>query len=381
MSVFCAHYGSCGGCDFQEMSYASQLEYKTTYCRNLFAFSGCVPEPIVSSPRERFFRNKMELAVTGTSSNPIIGQRRKEHFDQVVDFAECPVFSEQLAQLLGTCRSWIQETGIEPYDLKKRTGELRYIGIRHSKAYNEFLLTVSCNLAADELFLQARYRGLYDQLVARVPVSSLFLACNTEASDNVFSSEPRLLTGRGYIRERINGVEYIIKPQTFFQTNPACCERLYAALREAAAGMDGRIYDMYCGSGGITIQLAGMARQVTGIDISQRNIDDAVQNCQMNGLTADFFCQDADVFLQGLSKNDDSWSMIVDPPRNGLTGRFLTILIASGPKEFIYVSCNPLKLHEDVKKLAQVYTVSRLIPVDMFPHTRHIEMVALLKRK
>lgn len=380
MAGICKHYGECGGCDFQETAYDGQLEYKATYCRNLYASFGCAPEPIIGSPEQAGFRNKMEFVVSGTAAEPKIGQRVKARYDLVVDLAECAVFTADAVVLLEIVKQWMRESGIEPYDARNRSGELRYITLRHSKAYNEILVTVVCALEPDELARHHRYRGLYERLAARLPVTSLFLACNKERSDTAFAGEPHFLSGNGYIREKVNGIDYIIKPRTFFQTNTACCERLYSVLREASAGMEGRIYDVYCGSGGITLQLASMGRQVTGIDLSARNIEDARQNACLNGLAADFVCQDADEFLIGL-KDREPWSMIVDPPRNGLTGSFMDVLIAAGPADCIYVSCNPLKLHGDLKKLSPWYAVRRIAPVDMFPHTRHIEVVAVLRRK
>lgn len=381
MAVFCKHYGSCGGCDFQEREYPAQLEYKSRYCRNLFASFGCTPEPIVGSPVQRYFRNKLELTVSGTADRPLIGQRRRERFDQVVDFCECPVFSVHLPELLEICRDWVRENGIEPYDLRRKKGELRFISLRHSKAYDEILVTVICNLEPDALARHHRYRGLFDRLAARLPVRSLYLSCNKGAADNAVAGACHRLSGSGYVREKVNIIEYIVRPSTFFQTNTACCELLYSTLREAAAGMDGRIYDIYCGSGGIALQLAQMGRDVAGIDLSERNIEDARHNCELNGLKAEFLCRDADAFLEELGGQDARQSgMVIDPPRNGLTGEFISRLAAGGPEQWIYVSCNPLKLREDLKKLAKNYSLSRLIPVDMFPHTRHIEVICLLKR-
>jgi len=377
--VFCRHYGACGGCDFQDQEYAAQLEYKSTYCRNLFTSFGCVPDPIIASPQHKFFRNKMEFSVGGTPEAPAIGQRRSGQFDQLVDLAECPVFNVHTAELLSIVREWLVENGIAPYDLKLRTGEVRYVSLRDSKAQGELMVTLIAALKPDELARQARYRGLFERLSARLPVSSLFLGCNKERSDTAFSGEPRLMSGSGYIRETVNKIEYIIRPRTFFQTNSACCEKLYDVLRHCAVGLEGHIYDVYCGSGGITLQLAAVGRRVTGIDISERNIEDAKQNRDLNGLSADFLCSDADTFIQGLH-NDEPWSLVVDPPRSGLSGKFISILLKNGPKEFIYVSCNPLKLRDDLKKLGEAYTVTRLSPVDMFPHTRHMEVVCVLKR-
>jgi 23S rRNA (uracil1939-C5)-methyltransferase len=382
MAAFCKHYGECGGCDFQETAYAGQLEYKSTYCRNLFASFGCPPDPIVASPLERFFRNKIELAVTGTADSPVIGQRRREHFDQVVDLSECPVFFDRLPVVLEDVRGWIKETGTEPYNLKKGTGELRYISLRHSKTHNRLMVTLVAAMS-DAAFeaAQPRYQQLASRLIRHPSVQSVYVCLNAGVSDTALSGRLIHLAGSPQLIERVEGIDYIIKPGSFFQTNPACCAKLYSVLLFCSLGLERHIYDIYCGSGGITLSLAKTGRKTTGIDLSPGNISDAKENARLNKIEAEFLCQDADEFLKGL-KPEGRWSMIVDPPRGGLTNAFIDILKAeNGPKEFIYVSCNPLKLHEELKRLIPVYALTRLVPIDMFPHTHHIEVIALLKRR
>ncbi|MGE5308379.1 MAG: 23S rRNA (uracil(1939)-C(5))-methyltransferase RlmD [Deltaproteobacteria bacterium] len=381
MVTTCRHYGECGGCDFRELDYAAQLDYKTTYCRNLFASFGCTPDPIVASPRDNFFRNKMEFTVSGSLEKPVIGQRVKDRFDKVVNLEECPLFAEDCPSMLAAVRQWLSDTDTPPYDVKKQTGELRYVSLRHSKSSGGYLVTIVACLS-DKAFegARARYVELGERLSKIAQVESFYVSLNVSRSDTAVSGKLVLLKGKEFITEKINGVEYIIRPETFFQTNPGCCERLYAKVLEfLGADTEQHIYDVYCGSGGIALQLANAKRRVTGIDISPRNIEAARENCKHNKLKAEFFDQDADEFISQL-KETDPWSLIVDPPRNGLTKKFIGILEASGPGQFVYVSCNPLKLREDLKKLVS-YQVARIVPVDMFPHTRHIEVVAALKRK
>lgn len=379
--VFCGHYGECGGCDFQDTEYAAQLQYKSTYCRNLFASFGCDPDPIIPSPAQRFFRNKMEFAVTGTCDTPVIGERMKERFDRVVDLRECPVSGERYPELLASVRSWIRETRTAPYDLRKATGELRYVSIKEAKASRGIMLTMVVALdGAAFAAVEERYRALAWRLMEKFPVRSVFACLNPGRSDNAINGAMVHLAGDDHIIETVNGVRYVIRPGTFFQTNPGCCERLYAAVLGCCEGMEERVYDVYCGSGGITLQLARAGRRATGIDLSRRNIADAAENAAANGLDCDFVCSDADRFIAGIGEGAP-WSMVVDPPRGGLTPAFIKVILAHGPGRLVYVSCNPLKLREDLKKMAFAYTLDRLIPVDMFPHTRHFEVVALLVRQ
>ena len=379
-SVFCPQQGVCGGCDFADQDYPSQLEYKNTYCRNLFAAFGVTAEPVIPSPQTRYFRNKMEFCVSAAADGVRIGMRQKERFDQVVDIKECPVCLEQIGPFLDTIRQWQKESATSVYDMRKRTGELRYVGIRHAKSSGELMVTISASFEQEQLEEQRNKYKILAQRLAGFGVSSFYLCRNSIVSDTALSSEIYLVSGKDAIHERVNGISYAIRPGTFFQTNSLGCEKLYQAITRMSESMPPTIYDMYCGSGGITLQLAKEGREVIGVDISQRNIEDAAENARLNNLeNAKFTCADADAFMAETQLG--SAGMILDPPRNGLTNKFLDALVSRGPASFIYVSCNPLKFREELKKLQPTYTLQSVVPVDMFPCTRHIEVVALLKRK
>ena len=184
--------------------------------------------------------------------------------------------------------------------------------------------------------------------------------------------------------ERINGLRYRIGPRTFFQTNPACCERLYAEIVRRIPADAGRTLDLYCGCGGITLQAASRVKEIVGVDNVPQNIGQAVENARLNGiLNATFICSDAEALIRQAVQTDRHGrfqTIIVDPPRAGLTRKARHLLLDSGARTIIYVSCNPLNLAEDLKALSGPYTVESLTGVDMFPSTRHMEVVALLTR-
>ena len=381
MVSFCSHQGVCGGCDFADQDYPAQLEYKNTYCRNLFTAFGVTAEPVIPSPQAKYFRNKMEFCINAEQGRLHIGMRQKARFDRVVDIKDCPVCIEQSGALLEAVRQWQKESATLAYDMRTRSGELRYVSIRHAKTTGELMVIISASFELEQLeSLRGKYKLLAEKLANTCGVSSFYLCRNAIVSDTALSQEIYLIHGTDAIHESVNGIVYAIRPGTFFQTNSLACEKLYQAITHLAQEMPDPVYDMYCGSGGITLQLARQGKSVIGVDNSQRNIKDAQENAQLNKIgNAQFICADADAFMADTQLN--ACGMILDPPRSGLTNKFLQALVTRGPGALVYVSCNPLKFREELKKLEPAYTLQSVVPVDMFPCTKHMEVVALLKKK
>lgn len=387
MPAVCPHFGACGGCQKQDQPYADQLAYKQTYITNLLAqFHPQEIRGIVASPQIWHFRNKMEFAVSGTAGAPRVGLRPQQKFSSVIDIGECRVFYPQAGAVLDAVRSWVREGRIEPYDLRRRTGCLRYVGMRHSKAYDEVMVTLVAAMSCPEF---ERKRTMFDPVIKSLSslerVASVYACLNTGASDEAASGEMVLLYGKPRIRERLNGIDYQIGPRSFFQTNPYCCERLYDIIRARAGNRNGSVLDLFCGSGGISLQVAAASNRVTGIDIIEQNIEDAKENCRVHGIFhADFVCRDAQVFLSQAAADGrlrEYSCLIVDPPRQGLTKKDRKLIVESGIEQVIYVSCNPWNLVQDLKTLLEAYSLAVAEPVDMFPHTQHTETVVSLKRQ
>jgi len=387
MPAVCPHFGACGGCQKQDQPYADQLAYKQTYITNLLAqFHPQEIRDIVASPQIWHFRNKMEFAVSGTAGAPRVGLRPQQKFNSVIDIRECRVFYPQAGTVLDAVRAWIMEGRVEPYDLRRRTGCLRYVCMRHSKAYDEVMVTLVVAMSRPEFEREREMFGpVIKSLSSLERIASVHACLNTGASDEAASGEMVLLYGKPRIRERINGIDYQIGPRSFFQTNPYCCERLYEIIRARAGGCNGPVLDLFCGCGGISLQVAAAGNRVTGIDIAGQNIDDARENCGVHGIArADFVCQDAQVFLSQAATEGrlrEYYCLIVDPPRQGLTKKDRKLIVESGIGQMIYVSCNPWNLVQDLKTLLEAYSVAVVEPVDMFPHTQHTETVVYLKRQ
>jgi len=383
----CPHFGVCGGCQQQDKPYSEQLAYKQTYLANLLAqFHPGEVQPIVPSPQVWHFRNKMEFAVSGTVEQPHVGLRPQQKFSTVIDISECRIFYPQVGVLLQMVREWIAECGIEPYDLRRQTGQLRYISMRHGKVYDEVMVILVVALDREQ-FMQKQdaFARIVKRLSSLAQVASVYACLNSGASDEALGGELVLLHGKEFIRERINGIDYQISPKSFFQTNSYCCNQLYDIISVQAAAGGREVLDLFCGCGGISLQVCRKASKVTGIDIVAQNISDAGDNCRMNAVSNAFFiCMDAQQFLAEASASGilrGYSTLIVDPPRQGLTKKDRKFIVDSGIEHMVYVSCNPWNLVQDLKTLLPSYSVRSVQAVDMFPHTPHMEAVVRLSRQ
>jgi 23S rRNA (uracil1939-C5)-methyltransferase len=229
-----------------------------------------------------------------------------------------------------------------------------------------------------------KFRELAGRLRAYPYIKSVYACLNKGVADVTLAGDIIQLYGDGRIKERVGGVDYYIYPSSFFQTNSSCCRRLYEAVLDAAAGTSGKALDIYCGSGGITLQLAGVFDEVTGVDNSEENIKYAAENAGLNGLeNVRFVRREAEKFLSD-GRADGSLKdysvAVVDPPRSGLGRKAKEAIAADGAPRLVYVSCNPKTLADDLKELSASYKMVKLTPVDMFPHTHHLEAVASLER-
>jgi 23S rRNA (uracil1939-C5)-methyltransferase len=382
----CPHFGVCGGRQQQDQLYADQLAYKQTYLKNLLSqFHPAEVHDIVPSPQIWYFRNKMEFAVSGSVDQPHVGLRPREKFSTVIDISECRIFYPQVGALLQIVREWIKESGIEPYDLRRQTGQLRYVSMRHGKVYDEVMVILVVALTREEFAQrQDAFTGISGQL-SSARVTSVYVCLNSGASDEPLGGELVLLRGNAYIRERINGIDYQISPRSFFQTNSYCCNQLYEIISAQACAAGRQVLDLFCGCGGISLQVCRGASQVTGIDIVAQNISDAQENCRANAVAnASFICMDAQQFLSETSASGvlrEYSTLIVDPPRQGLTKKDRKFIVDSGIEQMVYVSCNPWNLVQDLKTLMPSYALRSVQAVDMFPHTPHMEAVVRLARQ
>ena len=385
----CPHFGTCGGCLFQNLDYARQLELKERHLRRtLFekGLPGFEPErilPVVPSPDVYHYRNKMEFAFADDWGELVIGLRergdpRRKSRGRTVGLTKCPIFSSAVDEIFPAVLEFAKEKGLAAHNPRKGRGILRHLVLREGKRTGDLMV----------LLVTAPGSGVdFGELAARLAppasrVKSFFHVVTGRKSDIVSFEETRLLSGSPWIEEKLGGLTFRIHPQTFFQTNTGAAEALYGKIPELAGLTSwSQVLGLYCGSGAIEIYLAGQAGKVTGVDSLPENIRNAGENAAANGAgNCTFVAGTVEDFL-----NDPGGEppdvVVVDPPRPGLTPRALKSILALEAPEAVYVSCNPPALARDLKHfMARGYRLQAVLPFDFFPHTPHLEVLAVLAR-
>ena len=376
----CPYFGRCGGCRLQHLAYPAQLAFKEKQVRDCLTRLGGLPpfelRPIVPAPAPYGYRNKMEFTVAGPE--PQIGLHEAERYDVVLDIERCLLQSETMNALLDELRIQARGRRLSVWDPGSERGLLRFIAVREGQRTSEAMVNIVGSAPDVETLVPVAVA-----LRARVPTTtSVVLNVNDTKSSVATGTEEHLLLGRDHITERLGAVTFRVSAGSFFQTNTAQAERLFA-LVEAACELTGdeTVLDLYAGTGAISLLLAGRARHVYGIELAPAAVADAVRNAQANGVTnCTFLTGEVRHVLPALAADGVRPAVVVaDPPRAGFHPRALGALAGLGPARIVYVSCNPSTLARDVGDLVrQGYRLDWVQPVDMFPQTPHIEAVARL---
>ena len=382
----CRHFGTCGGCSLQDRSYEAQLSYKKEkVSAALKGVPDLPPLGLLAAPQIWNYRNKMEFSF-GDVFPPVAGQwlklgmKPKGRWYEILDLQECFLPSPEAAPLLAAVRAWAEREKVPPYNSHKKEGQLRHLVLREAKNRAErmvVLVTTTGDIPKDS-FVSA-VKSVY-------PATTILVGRNAKVSDTAVSDSLEVLLGPGHITETLNfpdgSVDYRISPQSFFQTNSLGAQALYGLLRDWTRELNaGLMLDLYCGGGGIALSLAGAAKKVIGVESNLAAVADAKANAEFNGLVnCDFYGATAEFLLPSLLDMGPE-AAVVDPPRAGLHANAAKALVAMAPPILFYVSCNPEALARDLLILGERYSVERLVCVDLFPHTEHVETVAWLTRK
>ena len=379
----CAHYPACGGCRFQDLAYDAQLEAKEEQVRDALRRIGGLAEPpvdpIMRAESQFFYRNKLEYSFTRTPAGPALGFHRAGRWDEVLEIEKCWLTTDLGNEIRNKVRDWARDERLEAYDQAEHTGYLRHLVLREGRNTGQVL--VQLVTAAGEKFDR-------DELVERLrgfpEVRSIHWAVNETAAE-VTNLPTMLLWGDEAIEEELCRLRFRVRPNAFLQTNTAMAERLYELAREHAALTGGEtVYDLYCGIGTIGLTLASQALTVWGVEVSEESVACALENADLNGITnAAFFAgETADSLAELRDRAGSPDVVVVDPPRAGLSNKAVRRLGRLESPRIVYVSCNPTTLAGNVKELTASwgYKLERVRPVDMFPHTPHVESVSLLTR-
>ncbi len=392
---FCDHFGVCGGCKWQHLPYNRQLHYKEQQVVDAFRHIAGVeiPEamPILASDPITQYRNKLEYTFsnhrwlldheaaleTPFEHTNAVGLHVPGRFDKVVDIQTCHLQSEPTNSLRNYLREIALEKKLTFYDHRTNEGLLRNLIIRTS-TLGEVMVILSVQFDEPVVY------ELLDAIKERFPdLTSLMYVINPKKNETLYDQDIITWSGRDHIFEQLEELKFKIGPKSFFQTNSYQALRLYQVARDFA-GLKGDevLYDLYTGTGTIANFMAGRARSVVGIESVPESIEDAKVNSEINGIgNTHFFAGDMkDIFTDSfIAENGRPDVIITDPPRTGMHTKVVEQILKIAPERIVYVSCNPATQARDVELLASSYRVTKIQPVDMFPHTHHVENVALLE--
>jgi 23S rRNA (uracil1939-C5)-methyltransferase len=380
----CAHYPACGGCRFQDLAYQAQVRAKEEQVGDALERIGGIAdaslEPIVPAESLFGYRNKLEYSFAQTPAGPALGFHRAGRWDEVLEIERCWLTTDLGNALRDAVRDWAREERLAAYDQAEHTGFLRHLVVREGRNTGQAVLVL---VTAPGDLPDA---GHFVECLRRFPeVRSIYRAVNAGQAEVTAGLENELLWGDEAIEEELLGLRFRVRPNAFLQTNTRMAERLYELAAEYAqlTGAD-TVYDLYCGIGTIGLTVADRALTVWGVEASEESVACAIENAELNGIAnAAFFAGEVARSLGELrTRSGDPDVVVVDPPRAGLSGRAVRQLGELGAPRLVYVSCNPTTLAANAKQLVSDcgYRLERARPVDMFPHTPHIETVALFSR-
>jgi 23S rRNA (uracil1939-C5)-methyltransferase len=390
----CPYFGICGGCQWQHVKYERQVEYKRGHVEealsHIGSLSGIEVHDPIHSEKQFAYRNKMEFSFSDRPwlPNPpppltpppfsfALGLHVPGTFDKIIDVDACLLQQERGNEILREVKRLAGESGLPPYGIKSHKGFWRFLTLRHSAYHDEWMVNLVTSGMRNEVVLP-----LAQRLSALFPnVKTVVNNISARKASIAVGEKEVILSGAGMIQDRIGPSTFQISANSFFQTNSLGAEKLYGKVVEYAE-LKGRetVLDLYSGTGTIPIFLASSARRVIGMEIAESAVLDARRNCQANGIqNCEFLLGDIRENLAFLTLQPEV--MIIDPPRAGMHQDVLSRVLEIGAETIVYVSCNPATLARDLGLMQEQYHVTEIQPVDMFPHTYHVEAVAKLEKK
>jgi 23S rRNA (uracil1939-C5)-methyltransferase len=399
---FCAHFGVCGGCQWQMLPYDQQLVYKHKQVFDNLTRIAKIPlppiPPILGAKETQGYRNKVEYtfatekfipfeefkAMKAAGLEPVKsigagGFHARGFFEKVVEIDTCYLQSEPTNEIRKTAVQFAIDNEMPFYNIKQHQGWLRNMFIRNTTK-GEWMVNIILGYDGGE-----KREALLNLFLKKFPqITTLLYTINEKRNDSMQDLVPQVYFGNGYITESLENFDFKISPKSFFQTNSKQAESLYQVTRSFAE-LTGKevVYDLYCGTGSIGIFCSQEAKKIIGVEVVADAIEDAKENARINNLTqTTFFAGDVidicdDAFFDTHGKPD---VIITDPPRAGMHDKLVKKLLEIQAPLIVYVSCNPATQARDLSLLGEKYTVTKIQPVDMFPHTLHIENVVQLKR-
>ena len=396
VTPFCSHFGVCGGCQWQMLPYEKQLGYKTKQVEEVLKRIGKVAlpamQPILGAAETKYYRNKIEYTFGNkryllkeelndesiVNDQNVVGFHAKGFFDKIVDINTCYLQAEPTNEIRLFIKELAKQNDWTFYDIRNHVGFLRTMQVRLCQT-GELMINIMVG-ENDEQKIQLLMQQVQQQFPS---ITTLLYTINTKWNDSMYDLEPVTYYGKGYVIEKLEEFQFKIGPKSFFQTNTKQGEILYQVTREFAELTGNEIvYDLYCGTGSIGIFVSEKAKKIIGVEMIAAAIEDAKENAAINNISvAEFFAGDVidicnDEFFSTHGRPD---VIITDPPRAGMHEKLVKKILEIAAPTVIYVSCNPATQARDLNLLDAKYEVTKVQPVDMFPHTHHIENVVQLK--
>ncbi|WP_440895424.1 23S rRNA (uracil(1939)-C(5))-methyltransferase RlmD [Amphibacillus sp. Q70] len=381
----CPHFDLCGGCVFQHWHYYGQLKAKTDYVRQSFANQGFdtdLIEDTIGTDSPWHYRNKMEFTFAKDGS---LGLHEQGNFRKIISLETCLIAGKKTVETLLEVADWAKTHELPGYYKEDHKGLLRHLMIRESYATGEMML----GLFATEAPV-GELKAIADDLVNRITtkfnlVKSLIWFVNNDWADRTQAEEQYVLAGRDFIYDQMSGYRYRLWFDTFFQTNPRQAEKLVElAIEMADPKPEEKMIDLFCGVGTFSLPFANRVKALAGVEIVEASIESAKRNARDNGIdNTTFLAKDA---RRGIDQVIEEFGipdlLMLDPPRSGAGGKVMRRIGRAQPSRIVYVSCNPESLAVDLKELMPFgYKIEKIQPVDLFPHTVHVEAITLLCRR
>ena len=398
---FCQHYGVCGGCKWQVLPYEEQIKYKQKQVEANLRRIGKIelPEitPILGSAKTQFYRNKLEFTFSNKrwlteeevaqevkyDQMNAVGFHIPGAFDKVLAIEKCWLQDDISNRIRNAMRDYAYEKGLSFFNLRTQEGLLRNLMIRTSST-GELMVLLQCNATCAEE--EEQMKGLLQYVADGFPeITSLLYVINNKCNDTIGDLDVHAFCGNDHIFEEMEGLRFKVGPKSFYQTNSEQAYNLYKIAR-SYAGLTGNelVYDLYTGTGTIANFVSRQARKVVGIEYVPEAIEDAKVNSAINGIENTlFYAGDMkDILTRDFIEEHGRPDVIItDPPRAGMHNDVIDAILFAAPKRIVYVSCNPATQARDLQLLDKDYRVAAVQPVDMFPHTHHVENVVLLERR
>jgi 23S rRNA (uracil1939-C5)-methyltransferase len=376
----CPLYKKCGGCQLQNLTYEQQLRYKQVKCIRLLG-KFCRVGEIIGMENPYHYRNKVQAAFALDRHSNIISGVYQSSSHKIVPVTVCMTEDEKADEIIGTIRRLLKNFKLRPYNEDTGRGFLRHVLVKRGFKSGQIMVV----LVTGTRDFPKKKDFVATLLKIHPEITTVVQNVNNQKTSMVLGNRSEVLFGDGYITEQLGDFSFRISPKAFYQINPIQTEVLYNTTLEFA-GLTGKetVIDAYCGTGTIGIFASPKAKKVVGVELNPDAVKDARVNAKLNSAeNTEFYNADAGEFLADAAASNEKYDVVImDPPRSGSTVKFLKSVVKLAPKTVVYVSCNPETLARDLMFLVRNgYKVKKIQPVDMFPHTNHVETVVLLSHK